>query len=181
MIPKNQKIKGFSLIEVLASVLILAGLVSILVQLSYGNTRRMKKARLLEKTAYLLEFKMLELEERFQGEKIDELPEQDEGEFENEKNYSWTYETQPLTLPSLEMFLSLIQLPENELNRKMAQTLTDVLSESITELKLTVHYKEKRGPEFHYSLTSYFINYKKAPELIFNHIGNLLPENPMGL
>ena len=172
---KRQKTKGFSLIEVLTSVLILTGFISILVQLSYGTTRRMKKVKQMEKAAYLLEFKMLELEEKF---KMTKLPEQDKGDFENEKNYSWTYKTQPLTLPDPQMFLSLTSLPENELNIKISQTLTSVLSDSVTELKLTVHYKGKRGPEFHYSLMSYFINYEEAPDLIFNRIGRFLPENP---
>lgn len=175
IILKKQKTKGFSLIEVLTSILVLAGFISILVQLSYGNTRRMKKVKQMEKAAYLLEVKMLELEEKF---KMAKLPDQDTGEFENEKNYSWTYKTQALTLPDPQMFLSLISLPENELNIKISQTLTSVLSDSVTELKLTVHYTEKRGSEFHYSLMSYFINYEEAPDLIFNRLGSLLPETP---
>lgn len=177
---KKRKIKGFSLIEVLASLLVLAGFMSIVVQLSYGNTRRMKKARQLEKAANLLEFKMLELEENFKGARIVELPVQDEGEFENEEDYSWTYETQPFSLPNPQMLLSLIQLPENDLNLKMAQTLNGVLSESVVELKLTVHY-EGRGKSFHYSLVSYFINYENAPDFIFSRISDFLPKSPTGL
>ena len=175
IILKKHKTKGFSLIEVLTSVLVLAGFISILVQLSYGNTRRMKKVKQMEKAAYLLEFKMLELEEKF---KMAKLPDQDKGEFENKKNYSWSYKTQALILPDPQMFLSLISFPENELNIKIAQTLTSVLSDSVTELKLTVHYKAKRGPEFHYSLVSYFINYEEAPDLIVNHIGRFFAGNP---
>ena len=174
---EQQITKGFSLIEVLASILVLAGLISVVVQLSYGNTRRMKKARQLEKIAGLLELKMRELEEEFKGKKIIQLPDQDEGDFESEKNYSWSYETQPLILPHPEILLSLIRIPENELNIKMAQTLTGILSESVVELKLTVHYTGKKGKKLNYSLVSYFINYDDAPDFIFNRIGEILPEN----
>ena len=174
---QQQIIKGFSLIEVLASILVLAGLISIVVQLSYGNTRRMKKARQLDKIAGLLELKMRELEEEFKGEKIVQLPDQDEGDFESEKNYSWSYKTQPLTLPHPEILLSLIQIPENEFNTKMAQALTDILSENVVELKLTVYYNGKKGGILSYSLVSYFINYEDAPGFIFNHISEILPKN----
>ena len=172
----KQRFKGFSLIEVLVSILLLAGLVSIVVQLSYGSTRRMNKSRQLEKIATLLELKMRELEEEFKGENIFKLPsEQNEVEFETKKNYFWSYETQPLTFPPPDLLLSLIQLPQNELNVKMAQTLTAVLSATVVELKLTVRYKGKKRKELAYSLVSYFINYDDAPDFIFNQIGGLLP------
>ena len=176
LILKKQNPKGFSLIEVLASILLLAGLISVIVQLSYGNTRRMKKARQLEKAADLLELKMLELEEEFKGGEIAErFPSEQKGEFENEKNYFWTYKTQPLVLPHPRMLLSLIQLPENQLNMQMAKTLTGVLSETVVELKLTVHYEGKREKNFSYSLVSYFINYEDAPDFIFNQVLEFLP------
>ena len=174
---QNNTAKGFSLVEVLVSVLILAGLISIVVQLSYGNTRRMRKSLQLEKIASLLELKMLDLEEEFKGEKISDLPEQGEGEFENEKHYFWGYKTQPLALPPLETLLSLIQLPKNELNIKMVNTLINVLSGTVVELKLTVHYGGGREKPLSYSLVSYFVNYEDAPDFIFNEMKNLLPES----
>ncbi len=174
---KNNFEKGFSLIEVLASILILAGLISIVVQLSYGNMRRMEKSRQLEKIANLLELKMLDLEEEFKGNKIPELPSLDEGEFEDEEGYFWKYETQPLALPPPEILLRGAQLPQNELNLKMAGALTNVLSQSAVELKLTVRYEGKKGKKpLNYSLVSYFINYEDAPDFILSQMSSLLPE-----
>lgn len=181
LISNKRNKRGFSLVEVLASVLILTGFISIVVQLSYGNARRMQKARQLEEAARLLEFKMLELEENFKGENIVRLPDQDEGEFENEEGYFWGYETQPLVLPDPRMLLSLIKLPENELNIKMAQTLAGILSQSVVELKLTVYYEGKRGKSFHYSLVSYFINHMDTPDFIAEQISSFLSEVPAGL
>ena len=181
LISKNQNKRGFSLIEVLVSLLVLAGFISIVVQLSYGNTRRIKKARQLEKVANLLEYKMLELEESIKGENIFRFPPQDEGEFKNEENYFWSYETQPLVLPHPRMLLSLISLPENELNIKMAQTLASILSQSVLELKLTVRYEGKRGKAFHYSLVSYFVNHIDTPDLVAAQVRSFLSEVPAGL
>lgn len=181
LISKNQNKRGFSLIEVLVAMLVLAGFISIVVQLSYGNTRRIKKARQLEKAANLLEFKMLELEESFKGKKIVRLPDQGEGKFENEEDYFWSYETQPLVLPHPRMLLSLIRLPENELNMKMAQILASILSQSVVELKLTVRYEGKRGKAFHHTLVSYFVNYIDTPDYIAAQVSSFLSEVPAGL
>ncbi len=172
---KTQKSKGFSLIEVLASLLILAGLLSIISQLFYGNNRRIRKARQLEKIASLLELKMIQLEEEFSGPKIVQLPNQDKGEFKNEENYFWSYQTQAILLPSPRILLSLSRLPESELYLKMAQILTDILSDSLVELELTVHYRGK-GREVSYSLSSYFVNYETAPDFILKSISQFLPE-----
>ena len=176
MFSRSETKKGFSLIEVLASVLLLAGLISIVVQLSYDNTRRLKKARQLEKIASLLELKMLELEEGFKGERIVELQETGEGGFKEEENYTWSYKTQPLAFPQPELLLSLVQIPQNEMNIKIAQALNGILSDTVIELELTVHYKTKKGKKLSYSLVSYFVNYENAPGFIFNYIKNFLPQ-----
>lgn len=167
--------KGFSLIEVLVGIVLLVGLVSIVIQLAYGNTRRIKKSRQLEKVASLLEVKMRELEEEFVGDKIASLPSQNEGQFEGEENYFWKYETQPLSLPSPDLLLSLIQFPQSEVNSKMVQALTGVLSDTVVELKLTVQFKTKKGKELNHSLVSYFINYEGSSNFIFYHVGKMLP------
>ena len=166
------KQKGFSLIEILISIVILAGFISAIVQLSYGNTRRIQKARRLEKIAQLLEFKMSELKERFKGRRIDNLPKEEEGNFENEPAYFWKYQTQGMILPPPRLFLAVVNLPEEEANMRVAEVLTQILSESVIELKLTVYYERKKGKPFSSSLVSYFVNYEKAPDLIFKYMSN---------
>ena len=169
----QSKSKGFSLLEVLISVLLLASLISIFVQLSYGNIRRVKKARQLEKTASLLEQKMLQLEEEFKGSKSP--LEEDEGEFKEEQDYFWSYKTQALTLPSTDVLMSLFQVPDNETNRQMLEVMNGVLFATVLELKLTVHYRGKRQKAFSYSLSSYFINYLDAEDLTFKYLSDLWP------
>ena len=173
--------KAFSLIEVLSSILLLAGLISIVVQLSYGNTRRIRKSRQLEKIAQLLEFKMLQLKEEFKGKNTVSLPQQDEGNFEKEESYSWAYQTQALKWPNTETLLFLTRIPDNEWNRKILNTLNGVLSDTVVELKLTVSYQQKKGKTLSYSLSSYFINYEDAPDFIFNRISELLPAQGQSL
>ena len=170
----KNKSKGFTLLEVLVSILLLSGLISIFVQLSYGNIRRVKKARQLEKAASLLERKMLELEEEFKGSKSP--LQEDKGEFADETDYSWSYQTKTLVLPSTDILMSLFQVPDNETNRQMLEIINGVLSTAVLELKLTVHYQGKRQKAFHYSLVSYFIAYLDAEDFIFKYLSDLWPQ-----
>ena len=168
--------KAFSLVEVLAAVFLLAGLIAIVIQLSYGNNRRLKKARQLRKIALLLELKMSELQQEYQGNNIFDLPSEAEGEFKEEENYFWSYTTQALQLPDKRLLLSLMKLPDNQLNSQMAETLRSVLSDTVIELKLTVEYRRQKADPFSYSLNAYFINYSEAPDFIVNQIQQLLPQ-----
>ena len=173
-----KKKRGFSLIEVLVAVLLLASLIALMAQLSYGNVRKLKKARRLEKAVRLLERKMLLLEEEFKGKSVFKLPAEDEGDFDNEENWFWSYQTQPLELPSSRILLAVAQIPENDLNTQMAETLIGVLSETVVELKLTVRHdpgKGKGGKSWEQSLVSYFVNYEDAPDLILKRISSLVP------
>ena len=168
--------KAFSLVEVLAGILVLVSLIAIVVQLSYGNNRRIKKARQLRKSAELLEIKMTELTQEFQGKNIAKLLTEDEGEFNGEENYFWSYQTQPFQLPDNRFILSLMKLPDNQLNQQMISFFKSVLSDTVLELKLTVAYKPKKGKESSYSLTAYFVDYNAAPDIIAGQISSLIPQ-----
>ena len=168
--------KAFSLIEVLASIFLLAGLIAIVVQLSYGNNRRLKKASQLRKIASLLDLKMSDLKQEYKGKNIINLPPEDTAEFEDHKNYFWTYKTQSLQLPNSDIILSLLNLPDSQLNSQMLETFRAVLSDTVIELKLTVEYRGNKKTEFSYSLSSYFINYSEAPDFIVNQIKQIMPQ-----
>ena len=168
--------KAFSLIEVLSAILLLAGLIAIMVQLSYGNNRRIKKANHLRKIARLLDLKMMELKQEYQGANIANLPPEDQGEFEEEKSYFWSYETQALQLPNRSLILSLMKLPDNPLNNQLAETLKSVFSDTVIELKLTVGYKAGKEKRLSYSLGAYFVDYDGAPDVISSQIRTLIPQ-----
>ncbi|MCY4512985.1 MAG: prepilin-type N-terminal cleavage/methylation domain-containing protein [Bdellovibrionales bacterium] len=163
--------KGFTLIEVVAATALLATLLT-LTSLVWSNTfRRMQKSKQIRQIVILLEQKMNELETLYKIDTLQPLPEQDKGDFPENKNFTWQYETRPFTLPEALILLKMQQLPQNDTNSKVTQILKDILSESIIELKLTVTFKEKTK----YSLSSYFINYKDAPAKVLSAVTNIVP------
>jgi len=170
------KNKGFSLIEVLTAVLLLAGFIALMTQITYGTRNRIKKTAQLEKISLLLESKMLELRGSYQGRDIINLPEEGEREFEEYPGHSWFYETQAINLPDSDLVLSLIGLDDNSLNKQMIDTFQSVLSNTIVELKLTVSYQipKTRNKSIQLSLSSYFVNYEQAPDFVLNQMSQML-------
>ena len=165
---------GFTLIEVLGSIFILSLLVVVSSQISYGNFNKMKKARVLEKISYLLESKMSEIESQYKNDNISSLPQNDNGDFENEKDYTWSYTTNTMQLPSSLILLSMQGLDQSQNNIQVIDIVRDVLSKAIVELKLTVTYNKGKKPA-KYSLTSYFVNYFVVPEELRATVSNLIP------
>ena len=163
--------KGFTLIEVVASMALLAVLLT-LTSLAWSNAfRRIQKSRHIKQAAILLEEKMTELEALYKMDAALPIPEKEEGGFPENEHFTWQYETRPFTLPDAAVLLKLQQLPQNDMNTKITQILRDILSESITELKLTVILKEQTK----YSLSSYFINYGEAPSKVLSALTQILP------
>ena len=72
------RLKGFTLIEVLAAVAVLAGLMAVAAFSWSGNFRRLQKSKDLNEVSFLLEQKMSELEGKYKTE-IDSLLEKEEG------------------------------------------------------------------------------------------------------
>ena len=163
--------KGFTLIEVIAATALLASLLALSSLIWSSTFRRMKKSSQMKQTVILLEQKMNDLEALYKINALQSLPEKDEGDFPENKNFTWQYETRPFSLPDSLILVKMQQLPQNDMNLKVTQILKDILSESITELKLTVIFKEKTK----YSLSSYFINYKDAPAKVLSAVTNMIP------
>lgn len=168
---KNQK--AFSLIEVLTGVLVLAGLISIMVQISYGNRRRVKKASQLNKIAYFLDIKMNELKDRFKGKDAINLSPEDAGVFKQDERYSWSYSTQPIPFPSTDILLALFEIPENKINESILTVLKNLMSSTVIELKLTVSYQPEKGKAYSHSIASYFVNYEDAPNFILQQMSQI--------
>ena len=166
--------KGFTLLEVLGSILILSGLIAMVSQVTFGGFRRLKKSQRIEKITFLLKQKMSDIESEYKNQNILNLPAEEEGSFEEEVGYRWKFETRQLEMPPSLTLLSLKGLPQSEMNLQIMELIKEVLVNTVTELKLTVTYEKHQKP-IQYSLVSYFVNYEDVPAYIQNTISSMIP------
>ena len=154
---KKNNPKGFTLVEVVVSVTILAGSILVISNMWSGNFLRVRKTRLNHNVATLLESKMTEFEILYK-ERVNELPEEEEGEFENFKNYRWKFESQEFEMPDLSGALVSREGGADEMLISMIKQMTEYISKSVKEATLTIFVKVGKK-EVAYSVTTYFIDY----------------------
>ena len=77
----NQPSSGFTLMEVLVALAILAGALVIVSSSWSGNFLRVRKSNLYNNAALLLESKMSELQAKYYGKTLEEIPEAEAGDF----------------------------------------------------------------------------------------------------
>ncbi len=156
--------KGFSLIEVLIALSVIAGSL-IVVSMAWSTSNlRLKKMKLNHQVAYLLDLKVAELERRYRNE-ISLLPEEDSGDFEtldtNYKDYTWSMVSKKFELPDLGPLLA--QQGGDTQNPMMSMILkqmTEFFNQSVRELTVTVIYTQKKNT-VKYSASTFLIDYSQ--------------------
>ncbi|HMN67692.1 MAG TPA: prepilin-type N-terminal cleavage/methylation domain-containing protein [Bdellovibrionales bacterium] len=155
--------RGFTLIEVLVALLIVASAIIAASSMWSGNFMRIRKATLQFDVATLLERKMAEIEAKYAGKPLAEIPEEESGDFEADfPQYRWTMRSRELELPDLSAMLIGQQEGVDETLISMIKQMSEFLSKSIKEVKVTIHFKRKGGKELEYAATQYFVDYSQT-------------------
>ena len=156
--------RGFTIIEMVVALMILASSVLILSRMKSGNRKRVDKAQYYHKAVLLLERKMAELEFKWSQQNFSSIPEEQNGVFKNEKDFSWSLKTKPFVqLPAEEIIKSLGA--EDNTAMYIARTTAAFLSLAVKEAQLTVYYKKGAKRRSAYSLTAYIVDYKRQINL----------------
>ena len=152
--------KGFSLFEVLIAMTIMAS-AAILLYVSWsGNQIRVRKTAINNQMAFLLDEMISELEIKY-AQRISQLPEKDEGDFEGKSRFSWSMESKKFEMPNLQpLLVSSGQGDENLL--MMVDQLAQYLNNSIVEMKVTVKYTHGKKSIKH-SATTFLVDYNFTP------------------
>ena len=165
----NKNKRGLSFIEVLYSVVLMVGVMVVVSQFFSQSNQHLDRSKRYYLITQLLEQKITEIELNYEKEGLAALDEVEKEKFEDHSDYSWSLTT--TEMPSIPLIQE--DLEESNDITKALDNISDKISELITEVQVTVHYK-KRGKEASYSLTTYFIDFKKGTSGAF--LKELLPQ-----
>ncbi|WP_246845463.1 type II secretion system protein [Bdellovibrio sp. NC01] len=157
--------KGFTLLETVIAMVILSTGIILLTNSWGGAFMRVKKTQLSTEVTALLERKMAEVEMEYAGKPLDSIPEEKEDDFGSDyPQYSWKMESKEFEVPDISATLTANQKGGqngvDELSLTMMKTLTQHLSKTIKEVKVTIIYKGGKKP-LNFSATQYFVDYDK--------------------
>lgn len=155
------KSRGFTLLEVLIAMVILAGAILLVSTAWSGNFMRIRKTRLLDNVSTLLNREMAETEAKYKDKQLTEIPETDGGDFGSDyPNYSWKLESKLLKFPDLTGILVGQQQGADQTLISMIKQMTDYMNQVVKEVKVTITVK-LHGKSLNYSAVQYFIDYTK--------------------
>lgn len=149
--------KGFTLLEVLIAMIIIAGAVMVLANSWSGSFMQIRKSRLNNNVAVLLERKMIEVEVKYKN-KFSEVPETDGGDFEDDPDYTWKLKSKEIKVPDLTALLMSESGEANETLIAMIKQMTEYLNKTIKEVKVTIVFKGPRRT-MEYSATTYLVDF----------------------
>jgi general secretion pathway protein I len=152
--------KGFTLLEVLLAMMILASGVLLLTQSWSSSYNRIRKTQKNIEVAALLERKLAEIDMKYRGKAIDTIPEEEADEFEGIEGYSWKLESKKFEMPDLTPILIGKDGGADQMMIQLMNQFSEHLSKSIKEVKVSVLFKAK-GRDFEYSATLFFVDHDK--------------------
>lgn len=155
--------KGLTLLEVLIALTILAGGIVLVTNSWSGNLMRVRKANLYNNVAFLLEGKMAEVEAKYRGRPLSEIPEEEGDTFEGFPQYRWHMISRDFEMPDMAPILtagSQDAVPDQLIS--MIRQTTEFISKSVKEVKVSVFVAAGQGGrEVEFSVTTYFVDYNQ--------------------
>lgn len=153
---------GFTLIEVLIALFILAGGILMISLAWSGNFMKLRKSALFNDVGTLLERKMVEMEAKYRDKDLKEIPEDEEGDFgEDFPQYRWAMRSREMKFPDLTALVVGQDGGGDEQLIQYVKQLTEFLSKAIKEVRVTIFVKSQSGKEIEFAATQYFVDYNQ--------------------
>ncbi|MCS6838006.1 MAG: type II secretion system GspH family protein [Bdellovibrionaceae bacterium] len=159
---KCRKKLGFTLLETLIAVVILAGgLYAIGIAWS-GALARLNKIKINYEMSRLLEEKMGEIEFEYRNQSIQQIPEELTGDFGSDMpNYSWRLTSKKMEFPDLSNFFRGQEGEIDQITLMVAQQIQRILNQSVKEVTVTVI--SRQSPNLTQSVTTLFVEPNLGP------------------
>lgn len=155
--------KGFTLIETMLAVLILASGLLLLNNSWSSSYLRVRKTQLQFEVAALIERKMTEIELEYRGKPLESIPEEKAEDFGDKyPQYSWKMTSKKLEFPDLTSILTSKSGGTDQMTLGMIKQLSEGLSKAIKEVTVTIIYKPLQGKALEYPVTTYFVDYDQT-------------------
>ena len=156
--------RGFTLVETLLALTILATALTLLAQSWSGAFSSVRKTQVNFEVASLLERKMIEIDNQYRGKSLDSIPEEQAEDFGQDfPQYSWKLKSKKFEFPDLTNILTSKDGGADQLTMSLVKQLGEGISKAIKEVTVTIIYTPpggKRKP-LEYSITTYFVDYDK--------------------
>jgi general secretion pathway protein I len=156
-----KKRSGFTLLETLLAVVILASAMILLANSWSAAFMKIRKTQQQFEVASLLERKMTELEIEYRGKPLEEIQDDRNGDFGTQyPQYSWKMASKKLEIPDVSSAMAAADGGSDAMTMSLVKQLTEGLSKSVKEVTVTVVLQAKPKP-VEYSVTTYFIDFDK--------------------
>lgn len=171
------------MIEVMAAMLILALVCVAYSENQVGAIQLVKSTRFRDTAVMLASQKMAQLDFRIKTKGIEDLKDEEKGDFENEKfeGYGWSYLKVKIPAPDFSALMSMAveagegedesQTPQANLDGPMKMVM-DIWAKSILELRLEITWKEGEQEKSYSLMTHYMAS--DASQQIQGLVGGLM-------
>lgn len=163
----SSKQNGFTLLEVVIALSIMASVMILLTSGWRGNYNRMNKIKFRTQAAQLLQMKMSEVESIYKPNPQNLPDELTKGEFEDPefKDFSWELESQSFKMPDLKKILSLGQ-ESDQITESLASQIQEHFEATVFEVKVTLIYKSPLAKKpLKTSVSTLFVDYNRPLQL----------------
>jgi len=160
------KSKGFTLLETLIALVILAGGLTLLVTSWSGSFMRLRKTQFTYEMALLLEKKIGEIEFEYRGQPVTSIPDELDGDFGSDyPNYSWKMSSQKMDFPDLSQTLASPSGNSDQMSSMIMKQLITLFNQSVKEVTVTVVFQDGNKKPIEQSVTTLFVDYKAVSGL----------------
>lgn len=159
--PLKQK-KGFTLLEVVLALVVMASGLLILTNSWASTYSRLRKTQVQVQIAALLERKVTEVEREYKNKSLESIPEEKEDNFGSElPEYSWKLKSKKFEMPDLSAMLTSQSGGADATLLSLMKTYTEYLGKCVKEVNISVTFKDGKKPVVA-DVTIYMMDYNKA-------------------